>query len=456
MSQQNTLRNTKRYHNSPFVAPKQHNVGGSSSQPYKNRPSSPIHPFGGENAVIIIPSHAGILQWAKLRTTTRLGKNVKVVRIPLEGGEILRVQGERTLGGTKTLMSTKADEPELSDIPIVRDFTEFGVGAVKKERLSCMLVFQVRVLAAGIGRTFPRHCPSASVINVSRGPTKNKNYEWARGSKEERPFQTLKDNLCNAPILSLPDGIKDFVVFCDASNQGLGYVLMQEARCLKGGGLSYSVTMSVRFATIKIDSMGFVNVGRLLSSERDFIMNSIWHFGQSVYVKAEHQRPSGLLQQPEIPEWKWDNITMDFYNIEAQSGERERSIKIEYADNRRKSLEFKVGDQVLLKVSPWKCVIRFGKKGKLAPRYVGQFEILERIGPVAYQLRLPEELSSMHDTFSGSDEYAYSVLVMVPGMDRRDTPILYLRGTFWVSILRKVKLRSLASETVGLHAEFIS
>ncbi|GKC69961.1 putative reverse transcriptase domain-containing protein [Tanacetum coccineum] len=48
----------------------------------------------------------------------------KVVRIPLEGGEILRVQGERTLGGTKTLMSTKADEPELSDIPIVRDFTD--------------------------------------------------------------------------------------------------------------------------------------------------------------------------------------------------------------------------------------------------------------------------------------------------------------------------------------------
>ncbi|GKF08576.1 hypothetical protein Tco_0042800, partial [Tanacetum coccineum] len=48
----------------------------------------------------------------------------KVVRIPLESGEVLRVQGERTLGGTKILMSTKADEPELSDIPIVRDFTD--------------------------------------------------------------------------------------------------------------------------------------------------------------------------------------------------------------------------------------------------------------------------------------------------------------------------------------------
>ncbi|GJZ22834.1 hypothetical protein Tco_0559873 [Tanacetum coccineum] len=62
-------------------------------------------------------------------------------------------------------------------------------------------------------------------------------------------------------------------------------------------------------------------------------------------------------------------------------------------------LEFEVGDRVMLKVSPWKGVVRFGKKGKLAPRYVGPFEILERIGPVAYRLRLPEELSGVHDTF---------------------------------------------------------
>ncbi|GJU92627.1 putative reverse transcriptase domain-containing protein [Tanacetum coccineum] len=70
-----------------------------------------------------------------------------------------------------------------------------------------------------------------------------------------------------------------------------------------------------------------------------------------------------------------------------------------YADNRRKPLEFKVGDQVLLKVSPWKGVMRFGKKGKLVPRYVGPFEILERIGPITYRLRLPKELSEVHDTF---------------------------------------------------------
>ncbi|GJR01369.1 putative reverse transcriptase domain-containing protein [Tanacetum coccineum] len=74
-----------------------------------------------------------------------------------------------------------------------------------------------------------------------------------------------------------------------------------------------------------------------------------------------------------------------------------------YADNRRYPLEFEVGDQVLLKVSSWKGVVRFGKKGKLAPRYVGPFEIIERIGPVAYHLRLPQELSSVHDTFHVSN-----------------------------------------------------
>ncbi|GJW44318.1 hypothetical protein Tco_0073117 [Tanacetum coccineum] len=74
-----------------------------------------------------------------------------------------------------------------------------------------------------------------------------------------------------------------------------------------------------------------------------------------------------------------------------------------YVDYRRKSLEFEVGDPVLLRVSPWKGVVHFGKKGKLAPRYVGPFEILERIGPVPYRLRLPKELSGVHDTFHVSN-----------------------------------------------------
>ena len=74
-----------------------------------------------------------------------------------------------------------------------------------------------------------------------------------------------------------------------------------------------------------------------------------------------------------------------------------------YADVRRKPLEFNIGDKVLLKVSPWKGVVRFGKKGKLSPRFVGPFEIIKRIGPVAYQLQLPEEMSGVHDVFHVSN-----------------------------------------------------
>ncbi|GKB33103.1 hypothetical protein Tco_0872504 [Tanacetum coccineum] len=74
-----------------------------------------------------------------------------------------------------------------------------------------------------------------------------------------------------------------------------------------------------------------------------------------------------------------------------------------YADSGRKMTEYEVGENVLLKVSSWKGVMRFGKKGKLAPRYVGPFEVLERIGPVAYRLRLLEELIGVHDTFHVSN-----------------------------------------------------
>jgi hypothetical protein len=70
-----------------------------------------------------------------------------------------------------------------------------------------------------------------------------------------------------------------------------------------------------------------------------------------------------------------------------------------YADNRRRPLEFEVGDQVYLKVAPWKNIIRFGMKGKLTPRYIGPFEVVQRIGPVAYRLVLPPHLSKIHNVF---------------------------------------------------------
>ncbi|GJT03404.1 putative reverse transcriptase domain-containing protein [Tanacetum coccineum] len=100
-------------------------------------------------------------------------------------------------------------------------------------------------------------------------------------------------------------------------------------------------------------------------------------------VMAEHQRPSSLLIKQRIQ----------------AARDRQKS----YADLKHKLMEFQVGDRVMLKVSPWKGVVRFGKRGKLNPKYVGPFKVLDKVGAVAYKLELPQELSRVHHTFHVSN-----------------------------------------------------
>ncbi|GKB16988.1 putative reverse transcriptase domain-containing protein [Tanacetum coccineum] len=95
----------------------------------------------------------------------------------------------------------------------------------------------------------------------------------------------------------------------------------------------------------------------------------------------------GSLIGPELVQETTDKVVLIKEKLKAVK-DRQKS----YANNRRKPL-----------VSPWKGVMRFGKKGKLAPRYVGPFEILERICPIAYRLRLPKKLSELHGTFHVSN-----------------------------------------------------
>ncbi|GJX67614.1 hypothetical protein Tco_0303341 [Tanacetum coccineum] len=74
-----------------------------------------------------------------------------------------------------------------------------------------------------------------------------------------------------------------------------------------------------------------------------------------------------------------------------------------YVDLKRKPMDFQVGDKVMLKVSSWKWVVRFGKRGELNPKYVGPFKVLEKVGSVAYKLKILEELSRVHNTFHVSN-----------------------------------------------------
>ncbi|GJX59960.1 hypothetical protein Tco_0291350 [Tanacetum coccineum] len=94
--------------------------------------------------------------------------------------------------------------------------------------------------------------------------------------------------------------------------------------------------------------------------------------------------PIGLLVQPGIPYGSGDNITMDFVT--------EASL-VSTSRLKGYTMEFQVGDKVMLKVSPWKGVVHFGKRGKLNPRYVGPFKVLKKVGAITYKLELPQELS---------------------------------------------------------------
>nr|GEV31441.1 putative reverse transcriptase domain-containing protein [Tanacetum cinerariifolium] len=479
-------------------------------------------------------------------------------------------------------------------------------------------------------------------------------FEW--GDKQEEAFQIIKQKLCSASILALPEGSKDFIVYCDASIKGLGTMLMQMEKVIAYGSrqlkvhdknyTTHDLELGAVVFALKISRhylyetkcTVFTNHKRLqhildqkelnmkqhhrLELLSDFDCEIRYHPGKAnvvadalsqkerikplrhsvhsgsdkmyqdmkllywwpnmkadiatyvskcltcLKVKAEHQKPSGLLVQPEIPQWKWDNITMDFvtnlpktqsgndtiwvvvdqltkfahflpmketdpmdklarlylkevvtrhgilvsiiydrdprftsnfwkafqktmgtrldmstaYHPETD-GQSERTIQTledmlracvidfgngwerhlplvefsynnsdhasikaapfealygrkcqspicwaevgdaqltgrelihettekivqikqriqaardrqkSYTDVRRKPLEFQVGDRVMLKVSPWKGVVRFGKREKLNLRYIGPFKVLAKVGTVAYRLKLPEQLS---------------------------------------------------------------
>ncbi|GJR02028.1 putative reverse transcriptase domain-containing protein [Tanacetum coccineum] len=130
-------------------------------------------------------------------------------------------------------------------------------------------------------------------------------------------------------------------------------------------------------------------------------------------VKAEYQKPSGLLLQPEISQWKWEKIIMDFITKLPKTSSSYETIWV-IVDHLMKSAHFlpmKETDtmerltRLYLKevvsrhgvlVSPWKVVIRFGKQGKLNTRYIRLFKVLAKVGPVAYIIELPQQLSKVH------------------------------------------------------------
>ena len=110
--------------------------------------------------------------------------------------------------------------------------------------------------------------------------------------------------------------------------------------------------------------------------------------GESVGVQCTGMKKGKRgLQGPELIQELMDKSQMVRRNLKAAQ-DRQRS----FVDPRRREVSYNVGDRVFLNVSPWKGVAQFGRKGKLSPRYIGPYEVIERVGPVAYRLALPIEL----------------------------------------------------------------
>ncbi|GJS88326.1 putative reverse transcriptase domain-containing protein [Tanacetum coccineum] len=252
---------------------------------------------------------------------------------------------------------------------------------------------------------------------------KSMKFDW--GDKEEAAFQTLKKS-CSAPILALPEGSENFMVYCDASHKGLGAVLMQKERViayasrqlkiheknytthdLELGAAVFTLKMwrhylygmkwlellsEIRYhpgkANVVANALSrkehikplrvralVMTVGLNLPAEIATYVSKCLTYAK---VKAEYQKPPGLLVQPVIPLWKWENITMDFVTKLPKTSTRQDTIwikkHIQAARDRKKSLATR-------------------------NRKPMEFQVLAKVGMVANMLELLDQLSHVHSTF---------------------------------------------------------
>nr|GEV30173.1 hypothetical protein [Tanacetum cinerariifolium] len=183
-------------------------------------------------------------------------------------------------------------------------------------------------------------------------------FEW--GDKQEAAFQLLKQKLCSAPIMALPEGSEDFVAYCDASIKGLGDLLMQRDKVI-----SYASRQ------LKIHEKNYTT--------HDLELGEVVLTKSAIFAPMREIDPLEKLARLYLKE-----VATPF---EALYGRKCRSPVC----------WIEVGEAQIL------GVVRFGKWGKLNPRYVGPFKVLEKVGDGAYKLDLPEELSRVHNTFHVSN-----------------------------------------------------
>ncbi|GJV88352.1 putative reverse transcriptase domain-containing protein [Tanacetum coccineum] len=423
-----------------------------------------------------------------------------VIGIPLKVVRYFESQGERTLGGTKTLMSMRAHGPELSDILVVRDFTDVFPEDLSRLPPQRQVEFHIDLIPGATPATKSPHSPWGAPVSfikkkdgllrmcidyreLNKLTVKNRyplpridelfdqfqgacyfskivlwsGYHQLRVHEDDIPktafrtrykhfeFRLRRIITDHEMVLGAEEGeiaingihmdpskieaVKNWKAPTTPSEirsfLGLAGYYRPEWKRFKGREWLAGKITKIRRNGSKEDQ-GFVIYGSHMGSLWEGWIYNLWmshktrysvHLGankmyhdlQDMYWCRDYSMEKlARLYIDEIVERHGVPVSIisdqddgSFRINEKLKAARDRQKR--YVDNRRKPLEFEVGDQVLLKVSPWKGVIRFGKKGKLAPRYVRPFEILERIGPVAYRLRLPKELSEVHNAFHVSN-----------------------------------------------------
>ncbi|GKC31025.1 putative reverse transcriptase domain-containing protein, partial [Tanacetum coccineum] len=328
---------------------------------------------------------------------------------------------------------------------------------------------------------------------------KSVKFNW--GEMAEAGFQKLKQKLYSVPILALPGGSENFVVYCDVETKGESHSLCipptqgsrEELYHTRPRAWCSSVcpkdveTLSVCWCRPLPVILRLMKKLYWWPNMKAEIATYVGKCLTCAKVKVEYHKPSGLLVQPEILQWKWENITMDFVTklpktatgqdtiwvivyrltesahslpmkeddtfekstrqylkeVVSRHGVPDRHLPlVEFSYNNsyhtsikaalfealygrkcrspicwakvgdsqligpeiihettEKIVQVKSRDKVMLKVSPWKEVIHFGKWGKLNPRYIGPFKIIDKVGIVAYRLELSEQLRRVHSTF---------------------------------------------------------
>ncbi|GKA85193.1 putative reverse transcriptase domain-containing protein [Tanacetum coccineum] len=374
----------------------------------------------------------------------------------------------------------------------------------------------------GLAGYYRRFIKGFSKITKSMTKLTQKKVKFDLGDKEEASFQLIKQKLCSAPILALPEGSEDFIVYSDASIKGLDVVLIQRKKVISYASRQLKIHEK-NYTTHDLDLQhildhkelnmrqchwlellsdydceiryhpGKANIleaqtearkpknlksedvrGMLIENSKDpekpkkeklepradgtlYLNNISWlqwygdlrtlimheshkskyyvHSGfdkmyqdtKQLYwwpnikadiatyigkcltclkLKAEHQKPSGLLVQPDIPQWKLDNITMDFVTKLPRTQSGNDTIWVRDAQLTSPELiqeTTKKIVQIKQRIQAARDRQKSYTDGKLNPRYIGPFKVLAKVGTIAYRLELPQRLSGTHSTFHVSN-----------------------------------------------------